>query len=128
MTLNLSRRVFFALVTTVALTGAAHAAEIELKLAWLTSDSETDPYAITAHAFKKELEAAFPGRVEVQLFPNRQLGDDKEILEGMQFGTCSAALNRRTRCWTVLSASSLQPICAMTGSFRWELRKAVSAT
>jgi tripartite ATP-independent transporter DctP family solute receptor len=87
MTLNLSRRVFFALVTTVALTGAAHAAEIELKLAWLTSDSETDPYAITAHAFKKELEAAFPGRVEVQLFPNRQLGDDKEILEGMQFGT-----------------------------------------
>src|SRR6056297_739203 len=30
---------------------------------------------------------ALPGRVEVQLFPNRQLGDDKEILEGLQFGT-----------------------------------------
>lgn len=66
---------------------SAYAAEIELKLAWLTADSPSDPYAITAHAFKTEIEAALPGRVEVALFPNRQLGDDKEILEGLQFGT-----------------------------------------
>lgn len=87
MTTKLTRRTFAALVTSVALTGAAEAADFELKLAWLTADSSTDPYAITAHAFKKELEAATDGRVEVQLFPNRQLGDDKEILEGLQFGT-----------------------------------------
>jgi tripartite ATP-independent transporter DctP family solute receptor len=87
MTLKFARRLIGALATTVALTGAVHAAEIQLKLAWLTADSPTDPYAITAHAFKSELEAALPGRVEVQLFPNRQLGDDKEILEGLQFGT-----------------------------------------
>jgi len=31
--------------------------------------------------------ATVPGRVEVQLFPNQQLGDDKGILEGSQFGT-----------------------------------------
>ncbi|WP_245190787.1 DctP family TRAP transporter solute-binding subunit [Jannaschia formosa] len=66
---------------------AAPAAEIELKLAWLTADSPTDPYAIAAHAFEDAIEAAMPGRVEVALFPNRQLGDDKEILEGLQFGT-----------------------------------------
>jgi len=87
MTLTFTRRTLGAVLTSVALTGAAQAAEIELKLAWLTADSPTDPYAITAHAFKTELEAALPGRVEVQLFPNRQLGDDKEILEGLQFGT-----------------------------------------
>ncbi|EDM71107.1 phosphoribosylaminoimidazole synthetase [Roseobacter sp. AzwK-3b] len=87
MTMTFTRRVFGAVLTSVALTGAAQAAEIELKLAWLTADSPTDPYAIAAHAFKDELEAALPGRVEVQLFPNRQLGDDKEILEGLQFGT-----------------------------------------
>ena len=87
MTMTKTRRVLTAVLTSVALTGAAHAADIELKLAWLTADSPTDPYAITAHAFKKELEAATDGRVEVQLFPNRQLGDDKEILEGLQFGT-----------------------------------------
>jgi TRAP-type C4-dicarboxylate transport system substrate-binding protein len=87
MTMTFTRRLFGTLLTSVALTSAAQAAEIELKLAWLTADSPTDPYAITAHAFKDELEAALPDRVEVQLFPNRQLGDDKEILEGLQFGT-----------------------------------------
>lgn len=76
-----------AALTMASLFSVANAAEIELKLAWLTADSPTDPYAITAHAFKKEIEAALPGRVEVALFPNRQLGDDKEILEGLQFGT-----------------------------------------
>ena len=86
MTVTFTRRVFCALLATAALSGAARAAEITLKLAWLTADSPTDPYAITAHAFKNALEAALPGRVEVQLFPNRQLGDDKEILEGLQFG------------------------------------------
>lgn len=76
-----------AALTMASLFSVANAAEIQLKLAWLTADSATDPYAITAHAFKKEIEAALPGRVEVALFPNRQLGDDKEILEGLQFGT-----------------------------------------
>jgi len=87
MTMNMTRRLFGALLTTAALVAPVQAAEIELKLAWLTADSPTDPYAITARAFKTELEAALPGRVAVQLFPNRQLGDDKEILEGLQFGT-----------------------------------------
>lgn len=76
-----------ALTATSLLAGAANAADFEFRLAWLTADSPTDPYALTAHAFKEEIEAALPGRVEVTLFPNRQLGDDKEILEGLQFGT-----------------------------------------
>jgi tripartite ATP-independent transporter DctP family solute receptor len=76
-----------AAIATASFLSPANAAEFELKLAWLTADSPTDPYAITARAFKEELEAALPGRVEVVLFPNRQLGDDKEILEGLQFGT-----------------------------------------
>ncbi len=74
-------------IAAVMAVSPAAAQEIELKLAWLTADSPTDPYAIAARAFKTEIEAAMPGRVEVALFPNRQLGDDKEILEGLQFGT-----------------------------------------
>ncbi|TFL19455.1 DctP family TRAP transporter solute-binding subunit [Jannaschia formosa] len=87
MTTNLAHRLACAAAATAALATAAPAAEIELKLAWLTADSPTDPYAIAAHAFEDAIEAAMPGRVEVALFPNRQLGDDKEILEGLQFGT-----------------------------------------
>jgi len=87
MTLTIARRLACAVAAMVPLAGAAPAAEIDLKLAWLTADSPTDPYAIAAHAFKDTIEAALPGRVAVALFPNRQLGDDKEILEGLQFGT-----------------------------------------
>ena len=87
MAMNITRRLFGAILTSVAMTSGAYAADYELKLAWLTADSPTDPYAIAARAFKEELETATDGRVVVQLFPNRQLGDDKEILEGLQFGT-----------------------------------------
>lgn len=76
-----------AVFATASMVTAAQAQDIELKLAWLTADSPTDPYAIAARAFKTEIEAALPGRIQVSLFPNRQLGDDKEILEGLQFGT-----------------------------------------
>lgn len=74
-------------VGTVMVSGAAQAQDINLRLAWLSADSPNDPYAITANVFRDEIEKALPGRVSVSLFPNRQLGDDREILEGMQFGT-----------------------------------------
>lgn len=81
------RHMFGALAVTACVGGAASAQEIDLKLAWLSADSPTDPYAITAHAFKDAIEAAMPGRVSVALFPNRQLGEEKEVLEAIQFGT-----------------------------------------
>lgn len=74
-------------IAIAALSGAAQAQNIELKLAWLSADSPNDPYAVTAHAFKDAIEAAMPGKVSVALFPNRQLGDEKDVLENMQFGT-----------------------------------------
>lgn len=58
-----------------------------IKMGWTTSDGPTDPYAIAARQFKAALEKAAPGQFEVQFFPNRQLGDEKEMLEGMSFGT-----------------------------------------
>lgn len=66
---------------------AAWAGPQVLKIGWTTSDGPTDPYAIAAREFKKALDAAAPGQFDVQFFPNRQLGDEKEMLEGMSFGT-----------------------------------------
>lgn len=76
-----------ALVAGLTLLGPVNASATDLKLAWLTADSKTDPYAITAHAFKDALERRLGDEVTVSLFPNRQLGDDKEILEGLKFGS-----------------------------------------
>ncbi len=66
---------------------AVPAAPIVIKMGWTTSDGPTDPYAIEAREFKKALEEEAPGQFDVQFFPNRQLGDEKEMLEAMSFGT-----------------------------------------
>ncbi|MCB2185321.1 MAG: TRAP transporter substrate-binding protein [Deltaproteobacteria bacterium] len=78
----------------LALAGAgwALAGKQVLKIGWTTSDGPTDPYAIAARQFAQALEEEAPGQFEVQYFPNRQLGDEKEMLEGLSFGTLSMAV------------------------------------
>lgn len=61
-----------------------------MKLGWTSTD--TDPYGIGAREFKRAVEAGSKGRIEVQLFPNRQLGDEKPMLEGMRIGTVDAGI------------------------------------
>lgn len=77
----------------LGLTGAAAAQDrITLKIGWVTPDSPRDPYATGAHTFKNAVERQSKGRIDVQLFPNRQLGDEKPMLEGLRFGTIDAAV------------------------------------
>jgi TRAP-type transport system periplasmic protein len=75
------------LATTPAL-----AQKTVIKLGWTTADGAQDPYAIGARAFKSAVERETRGTVEVQLFPNRQLGDERPMLEGMRFGTVDAGI------------------------------------
>ena len=75
-----------AIALTIALAAAAPAmaqSKNVIKLGWTTSDGPQDPYAVGARAFKEELEKASGGSVEVQLYPNRQLGDEKQMLEAV---------------------------------------------
>ncbi len=65
---------------------------IKLRLGWVTTDSPDDPYGIGATAFKNEVETLSDGKIEVELYPNRQLGDEKDLLEGVRFGTVDLAL------------------------------------
>lgn len=67
-------------------------AETTLKLGWTTADSPLDPYAVTAKIFKEEVERASNNQIVVQLYPNRQLGDERQMLEGLRFGTVDLAL------------------------------------
>jgi len=67
--------------------GLSVAAPITLKIGWTTSDGPTDPYAIAARQFAEALEKEAPGQFKVEYYPNRQLGDEKEMLEGLSFGT-----------------------------------------
>jgi tripartite ATP-independent transporter DctP family solute receptor len=78
----------------IALAGAPAFAQQKtvIKLGWTTSDGAQDPYATGARAFKERVETASGGRIEVQLYPNRQLGDEKPMLEGMRLGTVDAGV------------------------------------
>lgn len=85
-----------ALATLVGLAGLASPAWAQnktvIKLGWATADSAQDPYAIAAHAFKRTLERDSGGNVEVQLYPNRQIGDEKQLVEGLRLGTVDAGV------------------------------------
>ncbi|MCS6891542.1 MAG: TRAP transporter substrate-binding protein [Rhodovarius sp.] len=60
---------------------------ILLRLGWTSGDGALDPYANGARLFKAALERRVGERVEVQLFPNRALGDERPMLDGMRLGT-----------------------------------------
>jgi len=84
-----------AVVALAAAVGAAPALAQQktvIKLGWITSDGAQDPYAIGARAFKEALEKNAAGKIEVQLYPNGQLGDEKVLVEGMRFGTVDAGI------------------------------------
>ncbi len=89
----MKRRHLFALSALVAATFAlgaptqALAQKTILKLGWTTADSPTDPYTVGAKAFKKAVEENSKGSIEVQLYPNRQLGEEKQVMEAVRFGT-----------------------------------------
>lgn len=80
------------LVVGLSSSAPAFAQKAIIKLGWTTADGAQDPYAVGARAFKSAVERETRGTVEVQLFPNRQLGDERPMLEGMRFGTVDAGI------------------------------------
>lgn len=58
-----------------------------LRIGWTSGDGQLDPYASGARLFKQGLERRVGERVDVQLFPNRALGDERPMLDGMRLGT-----------------------------------------
>lgn len=86
---------FAALAAATGMTfslGAHAQSPVVIKLGWTTSDGAQDPYAVGARAFKSAVERDSRGRIDVQLFPNRALGDERQMLEGMRFGTVDAGI------------------------------------
>lgn len=74
-----------ALLTTPGLPQAQNRSV--LRIGWTSGDGAQDPYAVGARAFKAALAERLGDRVEVQLFPNRALGDERPMLDGMRLGT-----------------------------------------
>jgi len=84
----LSRREF-GLGAAVASVAAPHVARAQapIRLRLAHAANEVHPGHIAAVKFKEALDKLAPGRINLQIFPNRQLGDDKPNLEAAVAGT-----------------------------------------
>lgn len=61
---------------------------IVLRLGTTSGDGQQDPYAVGFRAFKAALEKRIgPDRVDLQFFPNRAIGDERPLVDGMRLGT-----------------------------------------
>ncbi|QCI67255.1 TRAP transporter substrate-binding protein [Phreatobacter stygius] len=89
----LTRRIVSVGVAAAALTSpfvVRGQSPIRMRLAHATA--EIHPGHVAAVKFKEALEKLVPGRVNVQIFGNRQLGDDKQNLESAIAGTTQLCL------------------------------------
>lgn len=80
-----------ALGISLALVSAANANDfadmdpVTLRLAHVVN--EQDGFHIAATKFEELVEARTDGKVNIEIFPNASLGDERTLLEGMQIGT-----------------------------------------
>ncbi|WP_112310516.1 TRAP transporter substrate-binding protein [Pseudogemmobacter bohemicus] len=110
----LNRRQMLAMSGSMAVAMSApsilRAAQVDMMLAH--ASAELHPNHIFALEFQKALETLAPGAFNIRIFPNRQLGDDKQLLEStisgaIQLSTCSGVLFPMVTGKTALNAWQL---------------------
>lgn len=67
------------------------AAEFTIRVGSIVSDTHVDMIAMR-EVFVPEIEEGSNGRIRVELFPNAQLGGDRELTEAVQLGTLHMAI------------------------------------
>ncbi len=80
-----------AATATIAMPHIARAQQKVIRMRLAHAANEVHPGHIATVKFKEALEKLVPGRVNVQIFPNRQLGDDKQSIESCIAGTIELA-------------------------------------
>jgi tripartite ATP-independent transporter DctP family solute receptor len=80
----------FSLLLGSVFVAPVSSAEFNLKASHSAAPSE--PYHIGLKAFADRVKERSGGRVEVTIYPNNQLGNEKEVLEGLLLGTVDIAV------------------------------------
>lgn len=73
--------------TSADASGDSKKAPVIIKIGHAGSNLEDDPQNVAAYHFEKILEERSDGYYDVQVYPNKQLGDTVTIIEGIQSGT-----------------------------------------
>jgi TRAP-type transport system periplasmic protein len=106
------RRIALGTLSAILMLGGVTGAQAvtELRIGWTSADTEVDPYATTAREFAAALEELSPGTFNVQFFPSRQLGDEREMLENISLGAQDAGVITGTAVATMESAFQLNDL------------------
>lgn len=75
-----------------------------IKLGHCDPEDPNDPFHATALAFKEKVETLTDGRVQVVIYPNAQLGDERSVVEQVQNGTTEMTVV------TSSASSNFQPL------------------
>jgi tripartite ATP-independent transporter DctP family solute receptor len=89
-----------AVLSFVVLAPLAQAADYTIKIAFIGPESHGQFLELNQY-FKPELEKRSNGRVVVEIYPNAQLGSDRQAIEGVSIGTLEMA---------AIGGSSLLPL------------------
>ncbi|NRB54716.1 MAG: TRAP transporter substrate-binding protein [Salinicola sp.] len=81
---------WIAAASFAALPMSANAADYTLKFGHLANENHI--YNQAALAFEEEVEARSDGRIDVQIFPNEQLGSESEMVSSIQLGTADMTI------------------------------------
>ena len=95
-----------ALMLFLPFSGSA-AEPVVIKVGTVNPDTPRDNYALAYRSFKDEVEKLIPGQIEFKFYPHRQLGDEKEMLEGLAFGTLDMAIITNAVVSNIVSAFML---------------------
>jgi len=79
-----------ALISMLAMSTSALAASVVLKLGHIAEP--TNPYAMGADKFAELVKEKSKGDIEIKVFPSSQLGAQKELIEGLIYGTVDMTL------------------------------------
>lgn len=83
-------RLIPAVLMSLALTTPAFAADVVLKLGHIAES--TNPYGMGADKFAELVKEKSKGEIEIKVFPSSQLGTQKELIEGLIYGTVDMTL------------------------------------
>lgn len=78
------------LLAQLLVSAAAAQSTVRIKLGHVLAD--THSWQLAAIGFAEDVEAGTEGRVKVDVFPYGQLGNEKELIEGLQLGTVQAGV------------------------------------
>ncbi|MBZ8132426.1 TRAP transporter substrate-binding protein [Afifella sp. IM 167] len=90
------------------LAGTAHAQEFTLKFGHAASSKHL--FQTGLEDFAERVAANTDGRVKIEVYGDRQLGDDKQLLEGLQIGVIDGALVSSPTLPLVIGASAFDAL------------------